>query len=86
MTKNELPIPVHKLALLQAYLYQIFSFEKHCENSFKNTEWYLKEKFTDAEIQDVLNLFSRLGLKCDCDVINKLDLKIFTNGMSEFHH
>lgn len=86
MTNDELPIPIYKLAFLQSYLYQVFSLESHCENSFKNTEWYLKGKFSEAEIRDLLNHFLRLGLKCDCDIINKLDLKIFTSGKSEFHH
>ena len=86
MIKPELSIPINKLAFLQAYLYQIFFLEKHCENNFKHTEWYLKENFTQAEIQNILNLFSQLGLKCDCDLINKFDLRNFTNGKIKFHH
>lgn len=86
MTKVPLPIPIYKLALLQAYLYQAFTFEKHCENNFQNTKWYLNENFTQEEIQEILNFFNQIGLKCDCDVINNLNLKNLTAGMIEFHH
>lgn len=85
MIKKVLPIPIHKLALLQAYLYQVFTLEKHCENSFSHTKWYLEEKCSEMEIKKTLEFFKQLGLMCDCDVINKLDLKTFVDDEFHFH-
>lgn len=85
MIKKEVPIPLYKLALLQAYLYQVFTLEKHCENSFAHTIWYLEEKCSEIEIKKTLEFFEKLGLKCDCDVINKLELRSFVDQEFNFH-
>ena len=86
MTKVNTPIPLYKLALLQAYLYQVFSLENSCKGNFKNTEWYLKENFSSEQSENILKIFERLGLKCDCDIINKLDLKKISDGEFQYHN
>lgn len=85
MTENEIPIPIYKLAFLQAYLYEIFSTEKKCENNFKYTEWYLNENFSENEIDKIINFFNKQGINCDCGVIKKLDLKDYSNDKINFH-
>ncbi len=80
MKKTESPIPIYKLAFLQAYLYQILTLDKQCENNFNHTEWYLKEHFSAAEMKTILNFLDQQGLKCDCDLINKLNLKELLNN------
>ena len=86
MTKVNTPIPLYKLALLQAYLYQVFSLENSCKGNFKNTEWYLKENFSPEQSKSILKFFESLGLKCDCDVINKLNLKKISDDEFRFHN
>lgn len=85
MTKKNLPIPIHQIAFLQAYLYEIFSSGKKCKKNFQHTEWYLKEKFTDKEVELVFDFFNSYGLKCDCDIINKFDIKEIVDGQMKFH-
>lgn len=75
MTKIDIPIPIYKLALLQAYLYQIYSQVNACKENFENTEWYLNENFSTEDRKNIFQFFDRLGLKCDCDVMRMLDLK-----------
>jgi hypothetical protein len=86
MIKMKLPIPIHKLALLQAYLYQVFTLENHCENSFDHTKWYLDEKCSETEIKNTIEFFKQIGLKCDCDIINKFNLKDFFEEEFHFHN
>lgn len=86
MSKLELPIPIHQLALLQAYLYEIFGGEKECEKNFKYTKWYLKENFSDLEIEEIMKYFALQSLSCDCDILNKLDLKVILNSKMKFHN
>ncbi len=85
MNTTKSPIPVYKLAFLQAYLYQIFSLEGTCKKNFEHTKWYLKEKYTEAEVESIIGYFKSKGLKCDCDVISKMDLKEISNEILEFH-
>ncbi len=85
MIKNELPIPIHRLAFLQAYLYEIFTTEKQCENNFKYTEWYFGENYSDKELKLILVFLKELGVKCDCDVIKNIDLRELTNKTIKFH-
>ena len=85
MKKPDLPIPVHQIAFLQAYLYQIFTIDNQCKKSFKNTEWYLKENYKKQEVDSIINFFKNNNLKCDCDVINKLDLKEISHGLIKAH-
>ncbi len=86
MTKAELPIPIHHIAMLQAYLYEIFGDEKECENDFKYTKWYLSGKFTDSIIEEIINFFKNDNLKCDCDVFKKFDLREIANRKINFHN
>jgi len=85
MTENKLPMPIYRLAFLQAYLYENFSTEKECENNFKYTEWYLKENFSENEIEKIIKFFNNEGVNCDCGVIKKLDLKDYSNRQLNFH-
>ena len=85
MTKIELPIPIHQLALLQAYLYEIFGGEKKCKKNFKYTKWYLKENFSEMELESIFIFFKEKELYCDCDVIKKLDLKDYSIDNLNFH-
>jgi|GEM_PF-1346606 hypothetical protein len=85
MTKNDVPIPIYKLAFLQAYLYEIFSTEKKCEKNFKYTVWYLHENFSENEIDRIINFFNEQGINCDCGIIKKLDLKEYSDGRINFH-
>ena len=85
MTKIELPIPIHQLALLQAYLYEIFGGEKKCEKNFKYTKWYLKENFSEIELESIFIFFKEKELYCDYDVIKKFDLKNYSIDNLNFH-
>jgi hypothetical protein len=86
MLKLELPIPLHQLALLQAYLYEIFGGEKNCEKNFKYTKWYLSGNFSDLEIEEIMKYFDLHSLSCDCDILNKLDLREIVDGRMKFHN
>lgn len=86
MAKLELPVPIHILAFLQAYLYEIFSAEKQCESNFKYTEWYFGENYSDKEVEVVIEFFKDFGVKCDCDVIRKLDLREISEGIINYHN
>ena len=86
MLKLELPIPIHQLALLQAYLYEIFVGEKRCEKDFKYTKWYLKENFTNKQIDSIFEFLKSYGFKCDCDIIKKLDLSEISDGIIHLHN
>ncbi len=82
---DDLPIKIHQIAFLQAYLYQIFSDGKSCQKSFKYTKWYLKDKYDEPEINNIIDLFKSEGINCDCDLINKFDLKNYTANYSDMH-
>jgi hypothetical protein len=86
MKKLELPIPIHRLAYLQAYLYQVFSLNSNCKKNFDNTKWYLKEKHTDEEVNSTIEFFKSIGLKCDCDIINKFDLREISKEILHPHN
>lgn len=66
------------IALLQAYLVEVFSFEEGCRNNFKHTEWYLEQKLGKEKKEQYLDYIINSGAKCDCDVIKKIDL---SNGI-----
>ena len=85
MKKSEVPIPIHEIAFLQAYLYKIFSLEGYCKQNFERTEWHLKEIHKDEEVKSIIDFFRSNGLKCDCDVIRKFDLRDISEGKIEFH-
>lgn len=85
MREKKLPILIHQLALLQAYLYEIFEAEKRCEKNFKHTKWYLKDKHSEKTIEKIVEFFNQEGLNCDCDVIRKLDLRNYSNSSLNFH-
>ncbi len=75
MKKLEIPISINQLAFLQAYLYEIFSVEKNCNNSFKYTEWYCREYYSEDELKLIMDFFKGLGIKCDLDIIRKIDVQ-----------
>jgi len=85
MKKYKLPVPVYRLALLQAYLYEILTTEKRCERNFKYTDWYLTHNFSEKEIDKIFQLFKDKDIKCDCDVIKKLDLHELSKDTLNFH-
>ena len=85
MIKKDPPIPIHRLAFLQAYLYEIFSAEEKCGSSFSHTEWYLKENFSENEIDLTIKFLKENGLSCDCDIVKKLDLKSVLKEKLNFH-
>jgi hypothetical protein len=72
MRKLDIPIPIYQLANLRTLLYQIFTLDNNCKNSFDNTIWYLKETHTDKEIKAIINFLKSNGIKCDCDIVKNL--------------
>ncbi len=85
MTKKELPIPIYRLAMLQVYLYEIFSGEKKCKKNFKYTEWYLIENFSEEKVKEIIKFFNEEGLNCDCGILNKMDLRKLAEGKINSH-
>lgn len=85
MIKDKIPVPVYRLALLQAYLYEIFTTEKRCEQNLKHTDWYLTQNFSEKDIEKIFQLLKYKEIQCDCDVIKKLDLKELSKGILNFH-
>lgn len=85
MTKLTPPIPIYQLALLQAYLYEIFTAEKKCEQNFRHSVWYMTKNFSEEKIEEIIKFFNNKSIRCDCDVIKKLDLKDFSDGALNFH-
>jgi hypothetical protein len=85
MNNVKLPIPIHEVAFLQAYLYEVFSFEGHCNQNFKRTEWHLKQSHSDEEIKSIIEFFKGRGLKCDCDILQKFDLREFSKAVVSYH-
>lgn len=80
------PIPVHQLALLQAYLYEVFAYEKKCLKSFDNSEWYLRQKHNDDVVNSILEFFRMNDINCDCDIINKFDIRKYADSLLHYHH
>lgn len=74
MKSVKIPIKENDLTFLQAYLYKTFSLENRCNDNFDYTEWYLKERYSQEEINAIVNFFKGKGINCDCDIINKLEL------------
>ncbi|MBN1302138.1 MAG: hypothetical protein JW995_13065 [Melioribacteraceae bacterium] len=85
MAKVELSVPVYKLALLQAYLYEIFSLENKCDMNFNHTIWYLKQNFTEKEADMIISFLRSKGVNCDCDILRKLDLSVLAAHELNFH-
>jgi len=85
MTMLSPPIPIYQLALLQAYLYEVFTAEERCEENFTHSKWYLKKNFSKEKIEEIIKFFNNKGIKCDCDVIKQLDLKDFSDDTLNFH-
>lgn len=85
MAKTDLPISIHRLALLQAYLYEVFSNETKCEENFKYTEWFLNENFSKTETNNLLQFLSEKEVVCDCDILKKIDLRELSPNQFEFH-
>ncbi len=72
MAKKNLFKPID-LALLQAYLLEIFDQENKCEKSFKFSEWYLENKFNSDVKNSIFEFFNRNGINCDCEIIQKIN-------------
>lgn len=72
MKKNHFDIS--DIALLQAYILELFKLSNKCEHSLKFTEEYLNEKFTEDAKQEILNFLEERGVDCDCSIINKLNI------------
>lgn len=86
MTEKDLPIPVYQLAMLQAYLYEIFDNEKECEKNFKYTEWYLRDNFSNQQIFSILKFFKQNDVNCDCGILKKINLKEVAADSINFHN
>ena len=82
---NNLPIPINQLVLLQAYLYEVFSYEKRCRNSFDNSEWYLRDKHNEEKVKSISDYFRSQNINCDCDIINMINLKDLLSNIN-YHH
>ncbi len=82
---NNLPIPINQLVLLQAYLYEVFSYEKRCRNSFDNSEWYLRDKHNEEKVKSISDYFRSKNINCDCDIINMINLKDLLSNIN-YHH
>ncbi len=85
MGEIELIITIQELAFLQAYLFQVFSSEKQCKKNFDHTEWYFNEKYSSNDVSSIKNYFVNNGIFCDCDIINKFDLRIVSKNRMKFH-
>jgi hypothetical protein len=86
MNNEKFPISIHKIALLQAYLYQVFTIENQCKKSFENTKWYLRENHTESEINKILEFFKSRNANCDCEILTKLDLRGFAKELIHTNH
>lgn len=73
MNKNKQPVSKENIMLLQAYLEQVVSIENKCKDDFAHTEWYLLEKYSEAEVNAIINFFKEKGIKCDCDLVKKFN-------------
>jgi len=87
MKKLELSIPIHKLTFLQAYPKSNIHVRKsNVKKNFNSSEWYLKENYTDEKAKLITDYFRSKGLQCDCEIINKLDLKEISKGIVKSHN
>lgn len=73
MRKNKQPVSEDDIMLLQTYLEKVVSIENKCKDDFSHTEWYLLEKYSQDEVNAIINFFKENGVKCDCDIVNKFN-------------
>lgn len=73
MMKNEQPVSINEIVMLQAYLEHVVSIENKCKDDFSHTEWYLREKYPKEKVKAIINYFEENGFKCDCDLVKKVD-------------
>jgi hypothetical protein len=73
MSKNKPPVSDSEIRMLQAYLDQIVSIENKCKDDFSYTEWYLEEKYSEDEVNAIINFFRENGVKCDCGILKKFN-------------
>lgn len=85
MNNLELPVPIHEIVVLQAYLLEVFAKAGGCANNFEHSEWHLRQKYTDEEIKSIFEFFRNYGLKCDCDIIKKFDIREYSKRIVKFH-
>ena len=81
----ELPIPIQEIAFLQAYLYGVFTSDNKYNKNFNHTEWYLNAKYKDDEVTSIKTYFRNNGIECDCDIINKFDIRDISKGLIKTH-
>lgn len=62
-------VPENELVFLQAFLHKAFSIENRCNDNFENTVWYLGERYSDDEVDLIIDYFKERGIKSDCDII-----------------
>lgn len=68
-------IPEIELTFLKVHLHKTFSLENRCKDNFESTAWYLGERYSDEEVDLIIDYFEEIGIKCDCDILNKLELE-----------
>ncbi|MDZ7764773.1 MAG: hypothetical protein U5K00_10135 [Melioribacteraceae bacterium] len=73
MNKNNQPVSNNDILMLQAYLEQVVSIENKCKDDFSHTEWYLLEKYSEEEVNAIINFFKEKGAKCDCDLVKRFN-------------
>lgn len=66
--------PEIELSFLRAYLYKTFSLENRCEDDFERTVRYLGERYSDEEVDLIIDYFKEIGIKSDCDILHKLEV------------
>ncbi len=86
MNNIELPVPIHEIAILQAYLFEVFTKAGGCANNFDHSKWHLRQSHTDKEIESIIEFFKNCGLKCDCDLIKKFDIREYSKKSIKFQH
>ena len=84
MKKNHFDIA--DIALLQAYILELFKLSNKCETSLKFTKEYLSEKFTENTKAEIINYLEERGVDCDCGVINKLNISEEEEAIKRTEH
>jgi hypothetical protein len=65
---------ISDIALLQAYILELFKLSNKCEHSLKFTKEYLEEKFDEGTKNEILEFLQQRGIDCDCGIIDKLNI------------
>ena len=86
MSEKRDKFSLYDIALLQAYLLQVFEMEDRCRNSFKHTEWYLSEKYEESVRIEILDYLKSKGAACDCEVLSKINVTTDDNVSKKYIH